>query len=131
MMCLLYRVKKICSNDFLYKQEVKKLCSLLQKNGYPNSFINKVIEKFNGNSKPEKYKKKNLFSFGIPYYGKASNQFAKRLANLINLKFNIDSNVYFTTMETASYFPVKGITPFALLSNVVYKFTSSCDAYNT
>ena len=26
IMCLLHRAKKICSNDFLYKQEVKKLC---------------------------------------------------------------------------------------------------------
>ena len=129
-MCLLHRAKKICSNDFLYKQEVKKLYSF-QKNGYPNSFINKVIKKFNGNSKPKKYEKDFLFSIGLPYYGKTSNQFAKRLANLIKLKFNIDINVYFTTMKTASYFPLKCDTPFALMSNVVYKSTCSCDANNT
>ena len=89
IMCLLHRAKKICSNDFLYKQEVKKLCSLFQKNYYPISFINKVIEKFNGNSKPEKYEKHFLFTIGLPYNGKTSNQLAKRLANLIKLKFNI------------------------------------------
>ena len=44
--------------------------------------------------------------------------------------FNIDINVYFTTMKTASYFLLKCDTPFALLSNVVYKFTCSCDANN-
>ena len=124
--------KKICFNDFLYKQEVKKLCSLFQRNGYPNSFINKVIEKFNGNSKPKKYEKDFLFTIGIPYCGKTFDQFAKGLADLIKLKFNIDINVYFTTMKTASYFSLQCNTPFALflLSNVVYKFTYSCDANN-
>ena len=104
---------------------------MFQKNGYPNSFINKVIEKFTCNSKPEKYEKDFLFTIGIPYYGKTSNHFAKRLANLTKLKFDIDINVCFSTMKTASYFPLKCTAPFALLSNVVYKFTCSCDANNT
>ena len=79
----------------------------------------------------QKYEKDFLFTIRIPYYGKTSNHFAKRLANLIKLKFNIHINVYFTTMKTASCFPLKCTTPFALLSNVVYKFTCLCDANNT
>ena len=73
------------------------------------------MEKFNCNSKPEKYEKDFLFTIGLPYYGKTSNQFAKRLANLIKLKFDIDINVYFTAMKTASYFPLKCDTPFCFV----------------
>ena len=79
----------------------------------------------------QKIRKRFLFTIGIPYYGKISNHFAKRLANLNKLKFNIDINVYFTAMKTASYFPLKCNTPSALLSNVVCKFACSCDANDT
>ena len=46
---------------------------------------------------------------------------------IIKLKFDIDINVYYMTVKTPSYFPLKCTTPFALLSNVVYKFICSCD----
>ena len=46
-----------------------------------------------------KIRKRFLCNIGLLYYGKTSNQFAKRLANLIKLKFNVDINVYFTAMK--------------------------------
>ena len=42
-------------------------------------------------------------------------------------KFNVDINVYYTTLKTGSYFQLKCSTPTHLISNVVYKFTCSCD----
>ena len=45
---------------------------------------------------------------------------------LIKNKFNVDINVYYTTLKTGSYFQLKCPTPTHLISNV-YKFTCSCD----
>ena len=46
---------------------------------------------------------------------------------LIKNKFNVDINLYYTTLKTGSYFQLKCPTPTHLISNVVYKFTCSCD----
>ena len=44
---------------------------------------------------------------------------------MIKNKFNVDINVYYTTLKTGSYF--HNFTLTHLISNVVYKFTCSCD----
>ena len=46
---------------------------------------------------------------------------------LIRNKFNVDVNIYYTTLKTGSYFQLKSCTPMHLVSNVLYKFTCSCD----
>ena len=45
---------------------------------------------------------------------------------LIKNKFDVDINVYYTTLKTGSYFRLKCTTPMHLISNVVYKFTCLC-----
>ena len=98
-------------------------------NGYPNLFIINTLKKFEelmANTK-EKCEKDLLFTIGLPYFGKISHQFSKRLKVLIKNKFDVDINVFYTTVKTGSYFQLKCSTPTHLISNVVYKFTSSCD----
>ena len=94
-------------------------------------FINDTIKKFeelNANTKEkEKCEKDFLFTIGLPYSGKISNQFSKRLKVVIKNKFNVDINAYYTTLKTGSYFQLNCATPTHLISNVVYKFTCSCD----
>ena len=54
-------------------------------------------------------------------------QFAKQLSAIIKTPFNIKILVYFTTAKTGTYLNLKCKTPFALMSNVVYKFEFSHD----
>ena len=96
IMCLLHRAKKICSSTELYVQELKRLRHIFRNNGYPDWFINNTIKKFEKrqNNSPDKYEPDFLFTIGIPFFGKASRVFAKRLTALVKPKFNVDINVY-------------------------------------
>ena len=67
-----------------------------------------------------------MFAIGLPYFGKPSHQFAKKLSNFVKMKFDLDMNVYYVTLKVGSYFQWKCVTPGELASNVVYKFFS-CD----
>ena len=75
-----------------------------------------------------KKKKEYLFRIGEPYCGKPSHEFAERLSTLVKVKFQVDLAVYYNSFKTGSYFDLKCLTPHALLSNIVYKFTCSRDA---
>ena len=92
--------------------------------------INNIIKKFEKrqNNPPDKYEPNFLFTIAIPFFGKASRVFAKRLTALVKTKFNIDINVFYTCFKTGSYFQLKCFTPFLLLSNVVCKFCCLRDA---
>ena len=78
--------------------------------------------------KQKKEEKEYLCRIGIPYFGKPSHKFAKRLSALVKAKFQIDLSFYYTSFKTGSYFNLKCLTPHALLSNVVYKFSCLRDA---
>ena len=129
LMCFVDHAKNICSTCELYLQELNKLRGIFQMNGYPNLFINDTIKKFEelkANTK-EKCEKEVSFAIGLLYFGKISHQFSKRLKVLIKDKFNVDVNIYYTTLKTGSYFQLKCFTPMHLISNVVYKFSCLCD----
>ena len=49
-------------------------------------------------------KKNFLFSIGIPFNGRSSLNFAKRLTVLIKKKFNVDVNTYFTTLSAVKVY---------------------------
>ena len=80
----------------------------------------------NGNT--QEIEKEFAFTFGIPYIGKPSHTFSKKLKALIKNKFNVNMHIYFRVFKVSNYFQLKSSTPTKLLSNVVYKF--SC-RYNT
>ena len=105
-MCFLHRAKNICSTCKLYLQELYKLRAIFQMNGYPNLFINDTIKKFKelkANTKEkEKCGKDVLFTIGLPYFGKISHPFSKRLKVLIKSKFNVDINVYYCIQHLKS-----------------------------
>ena len=106
---------------------------LFQKNAYPNWFINKIITKFENNnfnntndcnfSNTQEIEKEFAFTFGIPYIGKPSHTFSKKLRALIKNKFNVNMNIYFRSFKVGNSFQLKCSTPTELSSNLVYKFS--------
>ena len=67
----------------------------------------------------------------IPFIGKDSHRFAKRISALISNRFNLKVLPIFKTFKVKNYFLLKSRTPKALCSNVIYKFTGSCDTNMT
>ena len=107
-----------------------------QKKAYPNWFINKIITKFENStfnntndcifSNTQEIEKE--FAFGIPYIGKPSHTYSKKLRALIKNEFNVNMNIYFRSFKVGNYFQLKCSTPTAALSsNVDYKFSCPCD----
>ena len=63
----------------------------------------------------------------LPYLGKISEKYGKKIATLYKIKFGVDIRIVYSCFKTSNYFPLKSRTPHALCSNVIYKFTCSCD----
>ena len=67
------------------------------------------------------------FFLTVPYLGKPFTTFFKNIWVLIESKLDIKITSIFKTTKTSSYFNIKSQTPSNLQSNVVYKYTCSCD----
>ena len=59
------------------------------------------------------------------------NHFANRVSALIKNKYNLKISPIYKTFKVVNYFQLKSKTPLALCSNVVYKFSCSCDTNKT
>ena len=64
----------------------------------------------------------------VPYIKKKSRRFVSRLAKLYRVKLDVKVSAIYKTFGTGTYFKLKSRTPLLLCSNVVYKFTCSCDS---
>lgn len=128
ILCLLHRAKMICSNDNLFLNEVNKLRSIFNFNGYPLWFFNKVFRYFQStnNMKPISHSELKYF-VKLPYFGMLSQRFAKRLSKLVFSQFNVKISPIYSTFKVGRIFQIKDKTPLPLCSNVVYQFTCSCD----
>ena len=58
----------------------------------------------------------------LPFVGKASRTFAKRLKNLILRTFDVEIFVVYKSCKLSSFFSLKDATPLPLTSNVVYQY---------
>lgn len=132
--CLLHSAKKICSSDLLFDKEVVKLRNLFASNGYPGAYFNSALEKFlaslgavkialDGDEKPER-----KYLFGVPYVGKASNDFKKRITELIKENLQVDISTYFNSTKVSNYFSLKSKVPLALKARIVYKYSCLSDS---
>ena len=63
--------------------------------------------------------------------GKNSHHFANRFSALMKNKYNLKISPIYKTFKVVNYFQLKSKTPVALCSNVVYKFSCSCDTNKT
>ena len=64
----------------------------------------------------------------VSYVGEASIRFVKALSQLCLRQFDVRLLPLYRTNKVGQYFLLKSATSLPLCSNVVYKFTSSCDA---
>ena len=99
---LLHRAFKLCSNCERFHQEIDKLKTIFENNGYPKSFVDFCIKKYLDKVfiKKEvvlKASKKEL-NCVLPFLGKKSMQLRTRLVN------SIESNLMFCKLK--SYFPI-------------------------
>ena len=130
ILCFLNRTKRICSSDFLFDEEVSKLKQMFLNNGYPSSFFDKILASFQSSNKfSQNISFENCFC--IPYLGKESYHFANRLSALIKNKYNLKISPVYKTFQVVNYFQLKTKIPMVFCSNVVYKFSCSCDTNKT
>ena len=126
--CFMHRAKSICSDKTLFDEEMENLKVIFNKNGYPDSFFDRAkrefINKEDDDRRSEKEKKPIV---KIPYIGKPSILYAKRLKKLLmREKFPEIQPIYETTKIQDS-FKLKDDQPKEILSNIVYDFTCSGD----
>ena len=132
--CLLHRAEVVCSDDQARNEEHDKLKSIFHMNGYPDKLFDSIKQKFNGkttnchddSSRQVKELEERPIVFQVPYLGKISVTFAKRLGNLLKTSGQNIRIVYKTTKVQDS-FNLKEPIPKAISSKIVYKFTCRSD----
>jgi hypothetical protein len=93
--CFLHRADVVCSNEKLRTEEINKLRDICLRNGYPTQFFDRVKTEFenkkkkrtenvqnqspNGNEDTKQDEKSYRSIFKIPYVGKASEFFGRRI----------------------------------------------------
>ena len=128
--CLLYRAKSICSSDSLLSKEFTKITNIFLKNGYPDWFLRRVRQKFERDMDSEKTDTndnewKNILK--LPYIGKDTIKFGKRLKRSFKEVFSVDLKIAYKNCKVGEYFSLKDRTPPLFAPNVVYKFQCSVD----
>ena len=131
ILCLSYRDKLICSNNFIFFNEVGVLRNMFVSNGYPIWFFEKCFKKFN-----EKCLHSHsaccdhVYNLNIPYFGHDSKWFINKLQNIIKSKLQqtLKINPVYKTFKESHYFQLKGCVLPALCSNIVYQFLCLCDS---
>ena len=134
ILSLLYRAKMICSSVSIFNAEVVKLKNMFIANSYPVKFIDNVIHKFLRNTNT--LDKDSICSdedlptvlLSVPFFGKTSVRFGRNLTTIISNKFNVRVRVVYSTFKLKSYFRLKSLSPFYLLSNVVYQYKCMNDS---
>ena len=105
---------------------------MFQENGYPKSYFDKIFKRFlteqdaKEKTIPDTSEKENYYII-IPYLESEFRRFINRLAKIIKNKINVNIVPVYKSFKIGGYFQLKSDTPLALCSNVVYKFTCSCD----
>ena len=136
--CLLNRAWRICSSSELFQTEVSFIKDILAANGYPYTFLNSLIHKFNhrkliGSAKEDKFgpHPKNAF-LHLPYKGNQSIVLKRQLHRLFAklapwLKLNI---VFSASNKLSRLCNLKCSLPLLKQSRVIYKVNcSECDEF--
>ena len=121
----------ICSSREAFLHEVYKLKNIFWKNGYSNSFFDKMYQSFEKRQIKAKETIKEVgdrrYILKIPYVGSISHDFNSKVSQLFYNHLRVPIFPVFTTFKVSNYFSLKSQTPKPLTSNVVYKFTCLCD----
>ena len=133
----LHRAWTICSSSELFQQEVEKLKDLFIKNGYSDTFFNKLLVVFTrkkesdaqqNNEQLLEEEEQKRYVLSIPFVGKPSLVFKRKMTEIFKETLNVDLRCVFSSFKVKNYFSLKCETPTYLNSNVTYKFTCQHDA---
>ena len=127
VMCMLNRAHRLSSSVQLFHKEVMKLKHIFELNSYPVQFFNKIYKRFEQklNQTSQDCTEEdidNKYNLKIPFVGKPSIEFGKRVSALIEKQFGVQVNVIFSTARLGSFFPLKCLTPLPVQSCVVYRY---------
>ena len=129
---LLFRAHALSSNYELFHEEIVRLKTIWQKNGYPLFFIDKVIYRFldslfRPKCNNETIAEKKKVCITLPYLGPLSLQLKRRLRNVfkrciptVNLRVVFSSN-----NRIRNFCSFKDVIPLNVQSLIVYNFTCS------
>ena len=133
---LLYRAYRISSSWVLIHQEILKLKSVMQKNGYPIHIIDKIINRFlmkqcSSKVAEQPRSKKKTLQIILPFLGLVSRRLEKTLKAVVEhnapgIKVVV---IYRAASRLSSLFKFKDSVPSYLWSRVVYKY--SCGGCNS
>ena len=130
--CFLHRATVVCSDQTALDDEIDRLRQIFFRNGYPKPFFDKTKDKFfqDRSSTDRNIDDKNMrqFSLKVPYVGKPSILFAKRMRQLVKTEFGEDIGIVYGTEKVGNYFCLKDKTPQSILSKVVYQFSCPSDS---
>ena len=132
VMCMLTRAQRISSSAKYFKNEVAKLKLIFSKNAYPVQFFNQIYEKFirklqNSPNQSTGEEEEFKYNLRIPFVGKSSKHFGKKLSALLEKQLSVKINVIYTTTKLGTFFPLKCRTPLLALSRIVYKYSCLAD----
>ena len=127
------RARKICSPCML-PQEVVKLKTIFQENGYPTHIVDRVIKqtiyspaRTHGLPTDSQADPPKEVYFRLPWIGHQSTNFRKEITRAIDKGFfHVNTRVIFTT-NRAFAGRAKDILPTTSLSSVVYEYTCRCE----
>ncbi len=132
MFTLLCRAYNICSSFQFFHNEIVKIKSFLQKNGYPLPLIDVCVSKFLNKlfcASPVRIPTVpgKPISLVIPYTGSLSLVVKNRVQILLRrLLFQVSCHVVLKpSVRLSIFFPFKDKIPHGLRSLVVYKFSCS------
>ena len=134
--CLLHRAWTVCSSRARFDEEVAKLKDIFLKNGYAEKFFKKIHSMFvirkerppeNNQESQNDEEETKRYVLCIPYVGKPSLVFKRKITGLFKDTLNVDLRCVFTSTKVKDFFSLKSQTPSYLASNVVYKYTCQCE----
>ncbi len=128
--CLTRRTKRVCSSEQQLEDEFSKLRQVFANNGYPAGYFDEIAKNFCDTRRREDANPAtddNQPMLKVPFVGKPSTTFSKRMRALIRSETNQDLKIVYSTTKVGDYFSLKDVTPREILSKVVYKFRCPVD----
>ena len=126
---LLYRIFTVVKTWNSFHDEVKELQKILLCNNYPSRFIEKQVGEFlnkkiapnNNDVKNKDENNSNRIIMSIPYLGKISENYRKKLIKMYK-KIDVNVTIVFHTYKIKNFFSLKSKTPKMMKSSLVYNF---------
>ena len=144
--CFLHRAHTVCSDKKLLEDETAKLRTIFTNNGHSKQYFDKINNDFldktqrndatksaidknteNSTEANTQTRSKKLI-LKIPYIGKASIMFARRIRNLMKKVEDSQIRTVYGTTKIQEFIERKDVPPKEILSRVVYQFKCSSDS---